>query len=204
MVLSDAPPRETTVLGGPGRPRDERIDGAVRRATVELLEQVGYLRLSIAAIAARAGTTKPAIYRRWPTKAHLVHDAVFPARELDGIPRGADLRSDIRALVVSGLDLLGRPAARAALPGLLAETAADPRLAAEVLGRTAGGTWEWLQRRLDEGVEAGEVRADVRATTVFELIAGTAFVAAAIRPSGTVDDGWIDEVVDLIMRGIAP
>lgn len=204
MISANVCAKGSTVVGGPGRPRDERIDDAVLHATVELLERVGYLRLSIAAIAERAGTTKPAIYRRWPTKAHLVHDAVFPAQDLDAIPHGADLRGDIRALTVSGLDLLGRPAARAALPGLLAETAADPRLGAEVLGRAAGGTWEWLQRRLDAGVEAGEVRPEVRATTVFELIAGTAFVATAIRPLGAVDDGWIDDVVDLIMRGITP
>jgi AcrR family transcriptional regulator len=177
----------------------------VRRATVELLEEVGYLQLSIAAIAARAGTTKPAIYRRWPTKAHLVHDAVFPAQDPDVTPPTGDLRADIRTLVVTGIELLDRPAARAALPGLLAETAADPSLGAEVLGRTAGGTWRWLQERLDAGVAAGEVRADVQTSTVFELIAGTAFIRTAIGAGGdSNDDEWVDEVVDLIMRGITP
>ena len=61
-----------------------------------------------------------------------------------------------------------------------------------------------FQHRLDAGVEAGEVRADVTTSTVFELIAGAAFVATAIRPLGAVDDGWINDVVDLIMRGITP
>ena len=70
--------------------------------------------------------------------------------------RGADLRNDILALVRQGLELLGRPATRAALPGLLAETAAD-RVRAEVLDRAAGGTWGWLQRRIDAAVTAGEV-----------------------------------------------
>ena len=55
------------------------IDEAVLRATIEVLESVDYLRLAIAKIAERAGTTKPAIYRRWPTKAHLVHEAVEAA-----------------------------------------------------------------------------------------------------------------------------
>lgn len=204
MASTSATASASVPTSGAGRPRDGRIDEAVLRATVELLEGAGYLRLTIAAIAERAGTTKPAIYRRWPTKAHLVHDAVFPGRDLEAISPGEDLRSDIRALVVSGLDLLGRPAARAALPGLLAETAADPGLGADVLGRAASGTWEWLQRRLDAGVAAGEVRADVKASTVLELIAGTAFIATAIRPLGAVDDRWIDDVVDLIMRGITP
>ncbi len=99
---------------GAGRPRDQRIDNAVLEATTELLEEVGYLQLTIGAIAARAHTNKPAIYRRWPTKAHLVHEAVFPARAPAGVtPVGDDLRADIRALVTIGVELLGRPAARA-------------------------------------------------------------------------------------------
>jgi AcrR family transcriptional regulator len=189
---------------GAGRPRDGRIDDAVLRATLELLESVGYLQLTYAAIAERAGTTKPAIYRRWPTKARLVHDAVFPAHELDDLGLGNDLRTDLRALTVIGLDLLGRPAARAALPGLMAETAADPGLQAEVLLSAAGGTWAWLEQRLARGVDAGEIRSDVKPSTVLELIAGTALVATATRPSGAIDDTWIDAIVDLILRGIAP
>ncbi|WP_141631619.1 helix-turn-helix domain-containing protein, partial [Mycobacterium avium] len=49
-----------------GRPRDPRIDAAVLRATVELLAETGYPGLLVSAIAQRAGTSKPAIYRRWP------------------------------------------------------------------------------------------------------------------------------------------
>ena len=163
---------------------DERIDDAVLRATIELLEEVGYLQLTIAAIAERAGTNKPAIYRRWPTKAHLVHEAVFPAQDLDALPLGDDLRGDIRTLVVrrtSSSSVDRRPVRRC--PGLLAETVGDPCCRPSVLGRAAGGTWEWLQRRLDAGVAAGRgARATCRRSTVFELIAGTTFVATAIRP----------------------
>lgn len=187
-----------------GRPRDRRIDGAVLRATIELLEEVGYLQLTIGAIAERAGTNKPAVYRRWPTKAHLVHEAVFPADGPEVIPVGADLRTDIRALVLAGLDILGRPAARAALPGLLAETANDAGLRADVLDRFATGTWGWLQDRIERGVAAGEIRAGVSSTTVLEIIAGSTFVALAIRPRDEIGDDWVDDVVQVILRGIAP
>ena len=186
-----------------GRPRDSEIDEAVLRATVELLETDGYLGLTIGGVAERAGTTKPAVYRRWPTKAHLVHAAVFPPQDFRAIRAGRDLRADIRTLVRLALELLGRPAARAALPGLLAESVADSSVAAEVLGQAAGGTFAWLDRRLAEGVAAGEVRAGVRAVTVFELAAGAAFVASATRPDA-INKQWIDETVDLIVRGIAP
>jgi AcrR family transcriptional regulator len=187
-----------------GRPRDTRIDAAVLGATIELLERDGYLRTTIANIAKRARTTTPAIYRRWPSKAHLVHEAVFPAQDFSDLDAGRDLYSDVRTLVRVGLDLLGRPAARAALPGLLADTTADGLLAADVLGRAAGSAWEWLHTRIEERKATGEVRPDVTTSTVFELIAGAAFVATATRPTEPVDAAWVDEIVELIVRGITP
>jgi hypothetical protein len=39
---------------------------------------------------------------------------------------------------------------------------------------------------------------------VFELIAGAAFVATATRPTEPVDAAWVDEIVELIVRGITP
>jgi AcrR family transcriptional regulator len=184
-----------------GRPRDAQIDDAVLRATVELLERDGYLQLTIAKVAERAATSKPAIYRRWPTKAHLVHEAVFPAQPMEALAPGRDLRADIRTLVRRGVDLLGRPAARAALPGLLAESSASASLAGEVLAQAAGHTFTWLEQRLAAGVASGEVRRGVKAATVFELAAGAAFMAT-VSGHGA-DKRWIDATVDVIVRGIA-
>ncbi|EUA06963.1 bacterial regulatory s, tetR family protein [Mycobacterium xenopi 4042] len=48
-------------------------------ATAELLVQIGYSNLTLAGVAERAGTTKTALYRRWSSKAELVHEAAFPA-----------------------------------------------------------------------------------------------------------------------------
>lgn len=188
-----------------GRPRDHRIDESVLRATTELLEEMGYLRLTVGAIARRAGTNKPAIYRRWPTKARLVHEAVFPiAGRAEAIPPEGDLRSDIRALVAIGVEFLGRPAARAALPGLMAEMAGDAALQAEVLGRFATGSWAWLQQRLRTATARGEVRSDVEPSSVLELITGAAVVASGIRPQDELGAEWVERIVDIVIRGIAP
>lgn len=194
--------------GATGRPRDPRIDDAVLLATRELLVEVGYLSLSMAAIAEWAGTNKPAIYRRWPTKAHLVHEAVFPPQPPGGTLGGdrttPDLRADIHALVTVGVELLGSPAARAALPGLLAEASGSSSLRADVLGRFADGAWGWLHQRLEAGIEAGEVRADVEPSTVLEVIAGSALLATVLRPLDDIGPDWVDHVVELVMQGIAP
>jgi AcrR family transcriptional regulator len=208
MSVTEPAATADTPATGPGRPRDPRIDEAVLDATTALLEEVGYQRLSIAAIAARAGTTPPAIYRRWPTKTHLVHEAVFPSDSGTTIPMPLesdhpDLAAVLRAMLVGGIALLARPAARAAVPGLLAELRSAPEMQADLRARFDGGEWGWLEERLDRAVAQGEIRADLQAATLLDLISGSAFMAAVVGPAERIDDQWIDQVVDIIMRGIA-
>ncbi len=66
-----------------GRPRSAAIDEAVLAAARRRLSEHGYAGLSFAAVAEEAGTTRPAIYRRWPTKAALAASAMasYPADE---------------------------------------------------------------------------------------------------------------------------
>ena len=66
-----------------GRPRSAAIDEAVLAAARRRLAEHGYAGLSFAAVAEEAGTTRPAIYRRWPTKAALAESAMasYPADE---------------------------------------------------------------------------------------------------------------------------
>ena len=74
-------------------------------AAAELLPEVGYANLTMAAIAERAGTTKTALYRRWSSKAELVHEAAFPTTPsaLD-TPEG-DIVGDIRAMIAAARDV---------------------------------------------------------------------------------------------------
>ncbi|WP_297794878.1 helix-turn-helix domain-containing protein, partial [Mycobacterium sp.] len=97
-----------------GRPRDPRIDGAVLRATVELLAETGYPGLLVSAIAQRAGTSKPAIYRRWPSKAHLVHEAVFPIGAGTALPETGSTADGLREMVRRTMVFLTTPSAKAA------------------------------------------------------------------------------------------
>ncbi len=55
-----------------GRPRDASIDAAVLEAVSDVLEESGYGSLAVEKVARRAGVSKTAVYRRWPTRQHLV------------------------------------------------------------------------------------------------------------------------------------
>jgi AcrR family transcriptional regulator len=184
-----------------GRPRDPRIDTAVLGATVDLLGATGYAELSVDAIARRAGTSKPAIYRRWPSKAHLVHEAVFPLDRATELPDTGSLSGDVREMVRRTVAVLTTPAARAALPGLVGEMAADLTLHAALLERFGGVLSLGLSERLADAASRGEVRGDVTAAELTEALAGITFLALLTR-GAALDEAWIERTATLILRGI--
>ena len=55
-------------------------------ATRKLLATDGYDQMSIESIAKEAGVSRPTIYRRWPSKAHVVFDAAFGQPDDDEFP----------------------------------------------------------------------------------------------------------------------
>jgi AcrR family transcriptional regulator len=185
-----------------GRPRDPRIVGAVLEATVDLLGETGYADLSVDAIAKRAGTSKPAIYRRWPSKAHLVHEAVFPIGEATALPDTGTLAGDVRAMVRRSADVLTTPAARAGLTGLVGEMAADPTLHAALLERFSDILSRGLTERLDSAVARGEARPDATAADLVEAVAGITFFALLTHGTA-LDDAWVERTATLITRGIS-
>ena len=70
--------------GRGGRYLDSSRDVVLREAALVLLAEVGYDRLTMDAVAARARAGKTTIYRRWPGKAELVVDAL---NSLKGVPK---------------------------------------------------------------------------------------------------------------------
>jgi AcrR family transcriptional regulator len=188
----------------PGRPRDHRIDAAVLRAVVDLLPRTGYQGLTVAAVAARAGTTKPAVYRRWPTKTQLVHEAVFPVAARPLVPDGVDLVADVRDMVAASAELFGRPEVRAAVPGLLAEFARDSDTHAELQRRVAVPAWADLRARIERAVASGQARPDIEPDVLLDVIGGATLMALTIRPGRTLDERWVGAVVELLIRGVLP
>src|ERR1700716_3014906 len=143
------------------RRRGEKLEHALLTAAWAELLEVGYAKLTIENVAARAGTSTPVIYRRWSTKAKLVLAALahnVPLQESD-IDTGS-LRGDLLELVGRGIERFRR-VPRDTLPGLITETFREPDV------------FEQLRRRLDQdeilelirpfltrAVERGELRTD--------------------------------------------
>lgn len=189
-----------------GRPRDPRIEDAVLAATADLLVARGYADLNLADVARRARTTKPAIYRRWRGKAHLVHEAAFrtadaAAPDLDGTSDGT-LAGDVRVMVAATARMLSTPVARAALPGLVAEFQADPLLHAALLERFRDGPIAEVAERLAAAAASGEARPDLDPQAVIEAIAGSVLFALLLDITADLGPAWVDRTTSLLLRGI--
>ena len=186
---------------GAGRPRDPRIDAAILAATADLLVHIGYSNLTLAAVAERAGTTKTALYRRWSSKAELVHEAAFPVAPTALEAPAGDIAADVRMMLEATRDVFTTPVVRAALPGLVADMTADPALNARVMSRFAD-LFTAVRDRLHEAVELGEAHPDVDPERLIELIGGATMLRMLLRPEDKLDDEWVEQTTAIVVHGV--
>ncbi len=97
--------------------------------------------------------------------------------------------------------VLSAPPARAALPGLIGEMAADPTLHTALLTRFGDIITRGLGDFLAGAADRGEIRSEVTADELAEAVTGIALVSLLARGTA-LDDGWMDRAATLILRGI--
>ena len=143
------------------RRRGAALETAILDAAIEELRAVGYARMSMESVAARAGTGKPSLYRRWPSKIELAVAAAYRLTQ-DGepAPDTGSLRGDLIAWLRTAADQMRGPAGEA-FRGVVAEAqqVADGAL----LGTMSRGSGlHHVREILNRAVERGEaVRSDV-------------------------------------------
>src|SRR5215211_3582239 len=142
---------------GRGRPRSEEADRAILEAALDLLADQGYTRMSMDAIAARAGVTKPTVYLRYKSKAALATAALASHTSGDLPPETGDLRADL----IAHLRHLRRGIERSAGPGVVGNVLAEERHTPELLEqfreRVLAPRREGLRSLLERGQERGDV-----------------------------------------------
>lgn len=94
-----------------------------------------------------------------------------------------------------------RPAAQAAISGLIAELAATPGLSATLLGRLQDATYDQLQIRLDQAASEGRAAAGIDARYLVDMIGDA--VLMSLANERTLDRGWIDQTVAVIVSGLS-
>jgi AcrR family transcriptional regulator len=185
-----------------GRPRDPRVDEAIRAAVLALLVEDGYQATTIQAVARRAGVGAPSIYRRWATKAELIEDAIFPPGEGEFPEPTGDFAKDLRRwarLILSGLS---EAPARAAIPGLLSEYHRSPAIYDRLVLRTEMPTRKAFRDMVDAAVERGTIDAAASSDLIYETLLGAMFLRAMVR-GDTGAPRYADEVASMIAGSLA-
>lgn len=188
--------------------RSERSRQAILAATRELIVELGYAKVSIDAIAARAGVGKQTIYRWWPNKGAVVFDSVL---ELSADPSGAvvvlpdtgDLEADLRLVMRATVAEFADPAFEAPIRALNTEVANDPALAALYRERLAAPVDEAKKDRLRSAQRAGQLAADADLDLVLEVLYAPLYQRWLLR-TGPLTESYADALVATALKAFRP
>ncbi|HEY1176846.1 MAG TPA: TetR/AcrR family transcriptional regulator [Phytomonospora sp.] len=184
--------------------RSERSKQAILGAAAELLAEVGFPKLTIEAIAARAGVGKQTIYRWWPSKGAVVFDALLSRMGDDGdlsLPDSGDLATDLREMLRGTVAEMGDPDFQAPGRAMTTEIQTDPALAREYRERLLGPNLEAMKARLRSAQEAGQVAAGVDLDVAVEMIFGPVYYRWLLR-LGPLDDDYADAVAGMALSAL--
>jgi AcrR family transcriptional regulator len=184
-----------------GRPRDATIDDRVLTATRDLLATEGFDATTIQAITERSGVHASAVYRRWPSRIEIIEEAVFPGFAAVTVEATGDLRRDLRRFIRVYLSTLGEPAARAAMPGLLAcyqSNARDEGPEKWLAVSARPQFWDILRAAPSVLVDPA-----VDPDDVFDVLLG-AIIARVLVPTVVRRDRPVERLVDMTLRLLHP
>ncbi len=185
-----------------GRPRSERAHQAILDAANELLEERGFVDLTIDEVAQRAGVSKTTIYRRWPTKGTLAFEAFssdFRARQ--PTPDTGSLRGDLLAGLRAWVRTVKGTVTGRTLVGLIAEVQRDPELAEIWREQFVGRVRTQHRIILDRAMERGEISPDADPDVVLDLIYGPAY-HRLLQTHLPLSDRFAQAIVDTVVAGV--
>jgi AcrR family transcriptional regulator len=175
---------------------DRRV--AICDAVFELLGEVGYDKMSMDAVAARARASKATIYRGWPSKPELVMEAI--EHRYGGAmepPDTGTLRGDLLAQL-STVCMAASGADGAVFTGLLTAATHNAELA-EVMYRCAYETKHGMyESMLKRAADRGEVPVGTTADLLHEVLHAMV-TSRRMWQNGPLDDAFVARLVDGVL-----
>lgn len=166
-----------------------------------LLTERGFDATTVQAVAEASGVHASAIYRRWSSRMEIIEQAVFPGLAPVLVAPTGDLRRDLRRFIRAFTSAFGTPAARAAMPRLLASYQAGDRSvpAERWLAVSARPQFVDILRAAPEGAVDPQLDPD----DAFDMLLG-AVLARTLVPTVAARDRPIERLVDLAVRVVRP
>lgn len=167
----------------------------------DLLGEVGYSRLAIEQVAQRAGVGKNTIYRRWGSKAEMVFALVLHDVELPVPVDTGTLRDDLAAVTRDMMAHFAMPAAKRALPGLVADLSSDPDLVDRFAKTFNASQLASVATILSRAVTRGELDRSPDPAEVHMLLVGPLFLWLFAYGRGA-SNAYADRVADIVATGL--
>jgi AcrR family transcriptional regulator len=189
----------------PGRKIDHSRDAVILDATLELLAEVDFTKLTMAMVATRAKAGKGTVYRRWKSKEELVLDAIGRMKEsaldLEQLPDTGTLRGDLLALYLPGPEGAAEQQVKiiAGLTSLLSVNQAfvDATHAA-LIEPWAAAHLAYLRRSVDRG----EIPREVNIEVLSELVARLAAYRTIIERKPFTEQFLASTVDDILLPAL--
>lgn len=192
---------ETAVARAPGRPRSEEARIAILQSTVELLEEFGFSDLSIESIATHAGVGKATVYRWWPNKAALVVDAfVSMVGEQLRYPSTGSALEAFRRQLERWIPIFNSPLGKV-IAAVIGAGQSDPEIIDAFRVHWVEPRRREARELIAQSVKAGELRADIAADTILDLLYGPLYLRLMVR-NGPLTLELVDEIFAVVLPGL--
>jgi AcrR family transcriptional regulator len=185
---------------GMGRPRNAALDAAIAAAVEQLLLTDGYGAVTIDRVATVAGTTRTALYRRFPGRVALIASALAGHFGTDPAPDTGTLRGDLIELQRLQVEFFRTPVVAAGIAGLLGDLRDDPEQSAlfheSFMAPRRRSTRAMFQRAVDRG----EIPPLTHPTVVSDILTGPLLLHAMLPATGPIDDTLVAATVDAALH----
>lgn len=185
----------------PGRPRSPETESRILQAALRQLAEDGYSRMSLDAVAAEAGASKPTMYRRWSSKADMATAALRTIQLSEPPVNTGSTRGDLAGVLGNFSRSLLRPNGMSLIGTVLAEEAHTPELLQLFRERIVAPRRAMLRGVLERAGERNELRAGVDLDCVVNMLIG-AFYARYLAAS-RIPCTFPEELADIVWNGIA-
>ncbi|MFF3665854.1 TetR/AcrR family transcriptional regulator [Microtetraspora malaysiensis] len=177
---------------------------AIMRTALELGEEIGYAKLSIEAVATRAGVGKHTVYRRWSSKGALFLDSLLSLNEahLD-YPDTGDVIADLRQQIHAAINLLDRAPVGPLYRALIGEALLNPQVAAALNDHFITPQAEKTVARLKAARDQGQLSPDFDLDLAMGILSGPLYFQALIIQKPLTHE-YVDRVIDALFTGMGP
>lgn len=167
---------------------------------MSLLRAHGPAAVTVEAVAAASGVARTTIYRRHRDRTEVLESALKELATGDLVTSSGDIWAEMREAIRVTITTFQENEGVGVFLGLV--QSGDPELVELIRDKLLRPRIEQAVQRLQEGVVLGQVRADADVQVATDMVLGA--VAARFAHAGTFTPEWIDAVVAMMRRALAP